>query len=490
LSVRQEGNAPGHTAVDFYNLDAIISVGYRVKSAVATRFRIWATQKLREFIVKGFVLDDERLKNPDQPFDYFEELLRRIQDIRTSERRFYQKITDIYATSIDYDPTQPESIEFFQTVQNKMHWAITGQTAAEIIHARADATKPNMGLTNWRGAKVRKEDVTIAKNYLNEPELAALNNLVEQYLIFAEGQAMRRVPMHMRDWIAKLHGFLTINDRNILTMPAKSRTDGQGTGRGGIRQVSTAKRVQQADQAGGNLRKPSNNCRHRPNRRKREGRNEPRNPQSAGARPQTDQRRQRGGNSGGVTNEKPKRLSRSFASARHGEADAWLSAHMPRHLLEVSHAESLCVRPCRQHLPRAADVVAKAISKAQVGQNENQVAMELIEVCDLIIDCEHKTAPTQETGFPSIRTPNIGRGRFILDGVNRVSEETYELWTHRAVPQPGDLIMAREAPVGNVAMIPEGLRPCLGQRTLLIRPDFPRFRCNGGLRASCRPTTS
>jgi hypothetical protein len=208
-------------ATKHYNLDAIISVGYRVKSAVATRFRIWATQKLREFIVKGFVLDDERLKNPDQPFDYFEELLRRIQDIRTSERRFYQKITDIYATSIDYDPTQQESIEFFQTVQNKMHWAITGQTAAEIIHARADSAKPNMGLTTWRGAKVRKEDVAIAKNYLNEPELSALNNLVEQYLVFAEGQAMRRVPMHMRDWIAKLHGFLTINDRDILTHTGK-----------------------------------------------------------------------------------------------------------------------------------------------------------------------------------------------------------------------------------------------------------------------------
>jgi hypothetical protein len=204
-----------------YNLDVIISVGYRVKTAVATRFRIWATQKLREFIVKGFVLDDERLKNPDQPFDYFEELLRRIQDIRTSERRFYQKITDIYATSIDYDPTQPESIEFFQTVQNKMHWAITGQTAAEIIHARADATKLHMGLTNWRGAKVRKQDVTIAKNYLNEKELAALNNLVEQYLIFAEGQALRRVPMHMRDWIAKLNAFLTLNERAILDHAGK-----------------------------------------------------------------------------------------------------------------------------------------------------------------------------------------------------------------------------------------------------------------------------
>jgi hypothetical protein len=204
-------------ATKFYNLDVIISVGYRVKSLRGTQFRIWATQQLREYIVKGFVLDDERLKNPDQPFDYFEELTRRIQDIRTSERRFYQKITDIYATSIDYDPTQEISLSFFKTVQNKVHWAITGQTAAEIVHNRVDATKPNMGLTNWRGAAVRKQDVTIAKNYLSEQELAALNNLVEQYLVFAEGQAMRRIPMHMADWINKLDGFLTLNDRDILT---------------------------------------------------------------------------------------------------------------------------------------------------------------------------------------------------------------------------------------------------------------------------------
>jgi len=204
-------------ATRFYNLDAIISVGYRVKSALATRFRIWATQRLREYIVKGFVLDDERLKNPDQPFDYFEELMRRIQDIRTSERRFYQKITDIYATSIDYDPTQEVSLWFFKTVQNKVHWAITGQTTAEIVHERVDAAKPNLGLTNWRGAVIRKQDVSIAKNYLTEPELAALNNLVEQYLIFAQGQAMRRVAMHMADWITKLDGFLTLNERDILT---------------------------------------------------------------------------------------------------------------------------------------------------------------------------------------------------------------------------------------------------------------------------------
>jgi hypothetical protein len=148
----------------YYNLDAIISVGYRVKSRTATQFRIWATQQLREYIVKGFLMDDERLKNPDLPFDYFEELLRRIQDIRTSERRFYQKITDIYATSIDYDPTSDASLAFFKTVQNKMHWAITGQTAAEIIVSRADSTQPHMGLTSWRGTKVRKEDVGIAIN--------------------------------------------------------------------------------------------------------------------------------------------------------------------------------------------------------------------------------------------------------------------------------------------------------------------------------------
>ena len=221
LSVRQEGKRQVKRLLDFYNLDMIISVGYRVKSHVATRFRIWATDRLKEYIVKGFTLDDVRLKNPDLPFDYFEELIRRIQDIRTSERRFYQKITDIYATSIDYDPTRDLSIEFFKTVQNKMHWAITGQTAAEIIHSRVDADKPDLGLTNYRGTKVCKQDVAIAKNYLCEDELATLNNLVEQYLIFAEGQAMRRVPMHMNDWIKKLDGFLTINDRDILDHAGK-----------------------------------------------------------------------------------------------------------------------------------------------------------------------------------------------------------------------------------------------------------------------------
>jgi len=221
LIVRLEGKREVNRNIEHYNLDAIISVGYRIKSAVATRFRQWATQHIREYIVKGFVMDDERLKNPNQPFDYFEELVRRIQDIRTSERRFYQKITDIYSTSTDYDPTLETSILFFQTVQNKMHWAITGKTAAEIISERANSKKLNMGLTSWKGTKPRKHDVAIAKNYLDEEELSALNNLAEQYLIFAKGQAMRRIPMYMKDWLEKLHGFLTLNDREILQHSGK-----------------------------------------------------------------------------------------------------------------------------------------------------------------------------------------------------------------------------------------------------------------------------
>ena len=221
LQVQNEGARKVERVQKLYNLDVILSVGYRIKSHVATRFRQWATKQLKEYIIKGFVLDDERLKNPDQPFDYFDELLKRIQDIRTSEKRFYQKITDIYATSVDYDPTLETSITFFKTVQNKLHWAITGKTAAEIIKDRANPTLPNMGLTNFRGDKPRKQDVTIAKNYLNEEELSALNNLVEQYLVFAEGQAMRRIPMTMQDWIKKLDGFLGLNDREILTHAGK-----------------------------------------------------------------------------------------------------------------------------------------------------------------------------------------------------------------------------------------------------------------------------
>ncbi len=216
LQVQIEGKRSVKRKQVFYNLDAIISVGYRIKSHVATKFRQWASKQLREYIVKGFVLDDDRLKNPDLPFDYFEELLQRIQDIRTSEKRFYRKITDIYATSVDYDPTLEVSIYFFKTVQNKLHWAITGKTAAEIINDRADSSKENMGLTNWRTENVRKSDIAIAKNYLSEEELKALNNLIEQYLVFAQGQAQRRIAMYMNNWVEKLNGFLTLNDRDIL----------------------------------------------------------------------------------------------------------------------------------------------------------------------------------------------------------------------------------------------------------------------------------
>lgn len=220
-TVRQEGSRRVNRSITHYNLDMIISVGYRVRSLTATQFRIWATAHLRELIVKGFVLDDERLANPDVPFDYFDELLERIQAIRTSERRFYQKITDVYATSLDYDASAEVTRTFFATVQNKLHWAITGQTAAEIVHGRADATKPNMGLTSWRGAKPRSADVRVAKNYYQPAELAALDNLVEQYLVFATGQAQRRVPMRMADWLTKLDGFLTLNDRDILAGAGK-----------------------------------------------------------------------------------------------------------------------------------------------------------------------------------------------------------------------------------------------------------------------------
>ena len=220
-TVQQEGGREVTRELERYNLDMVLALGFRVRSPVAVRFRQWAADKLKEYIVKGFVLDDERLKNPKAGNDYFEELTRRIQDIRTSERRFYQKITDVYATSIDYDKASPLTSEFFATVQNKVHFAIHGQTAAEVILSRANHRLPNMGLTNWDGARIRNSEVVIAKNYLNADELRALNNLVEQYLIFAEAQAERRVPMAMRDWIVKLEGFLTLNDRNILRNAGK-----------------------------------------------------------------------------------------------------------------------------------------------------------------------------------------------------------------------------------------------------------------------------
>jgi hypothetical protein len=215
LTVRTEGNRQVERRVEHYNLDVIISVGYRVKSLRGTQFRIWATQRLREYIVKGFTMDDERLKAGGGG-NYFDELLERIRDIRSSERVFWRKVLDIYATSIDYAPSAELSTLFFQTVQNKMHWAIVGQTAAEIIHGRADAGKPDMGLTSFSGDRPRKTDVSIAKNYLNEDELRALNLIVSAYLDFAELQAVTRRPMTMTDWIAKLDDFIRISDRQVL----------------------------------------------------------------------------------------------------------------------------------------------------------------------------------------------------------------------------------------------------------------------------------
>jgi hypothetical protein len=199
-----------------YNLDVIISVGYRVKSQRGTQFRIWATQQLRSYLVKGFAMDDRRLKEGGSTDRYFDELLERIRDIRTSERMFYRKVADIYATSIDYDPASDLTQTFFATVQNKFHFAITGQTAAELIAQRADAGKPNMGLTNWPGNRIIGKDVTVAKNYLTDDELGLLNLIVDQYLSFAEAQARQKKVMTMTAWIEKLHAFLTLNEKEIL----------------------------------------------------------------------------------------------------------------------------------------------------------------------------------------------------------------------------------------------------------------------------------
>jgi len=205
----------------FYNLDAIISVGYRVKSITATRFRIWATQRLKEYIIKGFVMDDERLKNPpskDLPVpDYFDEMLERIRDIRASEKRFYQKVRDLYATAIDYDKQSEQAQVFFKKVQNKMLWAVTGKTSAELIADRSNPQEPNMGLTTWQGDRMRKGDVAIAKNYLNEQEVRELNRIVTMYLDHAEDQAAKRRTVTMEQWEAKLDAFLQFNDRDLLT---------------------------------------------------------------------------------------------------------------------------------------------------------------------------------------------------------------------------------------------------------------------------------
>ncbi len=211
----------------FYNLDAIIAVGYRVNSLRATQFRIWATQVLKEFIIKGYTMDVERLKNPQPIFgkDYFDEQLEKIRDIRSSERRIYQKITDIYAEcSIDYEYKSETTKQFFATVQNKLHWAITNQTAAEIIVSRADAKKEKMGLTSWKNSpngKIRKSDISIAKNYLSEKELKPLNRFVTMYLDYAEHQAEKHIPMTMEEWVEKLDAFLQFNQEDILNHPGK-----------------------------------------------------------------------------------------------------------------------------------------------------------------------------------------------------------------------------------------------------------------------------
>ncbi len=219
-TVQTEGEKQVTRDIEFFNLDIIISVGYRVKSLRGTQFRIWATQRLREYIVKGFTMDDERLKQSGGGA-YFDELLERIRDIRSSEKVFWRKVLDIYATSADYDPRAEASQLFFATVQNKMHWAAHGHTAAELIAERADAGKPNMGLKTWPGSRPRKADAAVAKNYLNEQELGDLNLIVSLYLDFAELQARGRRVMTMGDWIAKLDDFMRISDREILTHAGK-----------------------------------------------------------------------------------------------------------------------------------------------------------------------------------------------------------------------------------------------------------------------------
>lgn len=218
--VQKEGNRKVTRDILYYNLDMIISVGYRVQSHVATHFRIWATQRLKEYIIKGFAMDDERLKEARNY--YFDELLARIRDIRSSEKVFYRKVCDIYATSIDYEPNTDLTKDFFATVQNKFHWAIHAHTAADLIILRANAGKPFMGLINFTGSEIKKQDVVIAKNYLKEDELNQLNRIVNQYLEFAELQALQRKPMYMKDWVAKLNAFLTLNDRDILNHSGKT----------------------------------------------------------------------------------------------------------------------------------------------------------------------------------------------------------------------------------------------------------------------------
>ena len=222
--VQTEGSRQVEREVDSYNLDVILSVGYRVRSARGTQFRRWATTVLREYLVKGFAMDDARLKQAEQ-WDYFDEWLARIRDIRASEKRFYQKVRDLYTTAIDYDKASEQAQAFFKKVQNKMLWAVTGKTAAELIENRSDPRAPNMGLTSWKGSVVRKGDVGTAKNYLQAEEVEELNRIVVMYLDYAEDQAKRRRPVAMAEWADKLDAFLSFNERDVLTHAGRLRMD-------------------------------------------------------------------------------------------------------------------------------------------------------------------------------------------------------------------------------------------------------------------------
>ena len=219
-TVQKEGNRTVERQIDFYNLDVIISVGYRVKSLRGTQFRIWATNILKEYMKKGFALDDDRLKNLGGG-NYFEELLSRIRDIRSSEKVFWRKVMEIYATSIDYNPKAESSVLFFKQVQNKMHWAAHKHTAAEVIYQRADGDKDNMGLTTWSGNRIKRSDVEVAKNYLDEKELDALNKIVAAYLDIAEVHALNQEPMYMKDWLETIDDYLRMTRRDILTTKGK-----------------------------------------------------------------------------------------------------------------------------------------------------------------------------------------------------------------------------------------------------------------------------
>lgn len=248
LIVQQEGNREVSRKIAHYNLQMIIAIGYRVRSHRGTQFRRWATERLHEYLVKGFTMDDDRLKEGKTlGADYFDELLERIRDIRTSEKRFYQKVKEIYTLSIDYDPRAPTTKEFFQTVQNKIHYAISGQTAAELIAERADATKPNMGLTSFKGAVVRQPDDTVAKNYLKSDEIEELNRLVVMWLDYAEDQAKRKTPVYMKDWREKLDRFLTFQERAILEHAGKISMEQAREHARELYQIYIAHRVELSD---------------------------------------------------------------------------------------------------------------------------------------------------------------------------------------------------------------------------------------------------